>query len=159
MRPSLQTQVVFSNNCIRIEVDVTAGIIFVEWLRHPSSLEFRRLYQKASDISFEYNCLYWISDARAVHYLEIADQNWILRELAPRLKTTSLLRYARVMTEDGVAMLDAARVRDNVMNSPYLTEGKFQVQFFLDKESALEWLLSEREADRNPYHRKELLSE
>jgi hypothetical protein len=100
----------------------------------------REGFRRLAGIVLESESRYWLSDARAIHYLEFADQNWLLREMAPVLRKSRLVRFARLTTPEGMLM-DVARLYGMVgeLTGPGITP---RLEMFTDREAALEWLLS-----------------
>ena len=139
---SFQLQTVYQDEYLTVQVDDKLKFIFLVWLRHPNGPEFRRLFQKAADITIEREIKYWLSDARAIHCLEFADQNWLVREMAPLLKKTSLLKFARLTTPESLMLLDATQVYEKVGKIKDLGS-KVELELFTDKEVALTWLFSD----------------
>jgi hypothetical protein len=139
MLPHLHPETLFKNEVVHIQLYAQASLLFAQWLRHPSSPEFRQHFRKIADLILEHNCRYWLSDSRAIHFLDYGDQNWFLREMQ-RLSSSSLLKIARLMTYESLTMLDTQRIIDRLEADSY----PVQVKFFLDKESALDWLFPEK---------------
>jgi len=141
MIPDLYPETIFRDECMRIELDNKQGYIETEWLRHLSSKEYRRCMSVAFKLIQEHRCQYWLSDARKLHYVELADQNWLVYDYFPQL-ASSVKKIARIMTEEGLLMMDLQSVSDKIELKQDLA-AIFQVVPFLDKESALEWLFDQ----------------
>jgi hypothetical protein len=142
MLSDLHPQRIFTNEYIHIELDKNLGYIATEWLQHPSSEEFRRYMMLGATLIKEHRCQYCLSDARKVFYIEAADQSWLVREIIP-LVVSSARKVARIMTKDGLAMMDMQSVLGKVSEEKTLAS-KIEIEVFLDKESALEWLFKEQ---------------
>ncbi|MFD2245247.1 hypothetical protein [Pontibacter ruber] len=140
MLPDIFPEPVLKDEILHIELNKELSCIYLKWHSHPSSQDFRHLYKQAADLAHEHKCRYWLSDARALHFLEFADQNWLLRELVPRLITSPLLKYARITTQESLAMFDVQRICDSIEAAPELAGIKTQIQVFLDPETAIDWL-------------------
>lgn len=136
---SLQTAVLYQDEFINIELDAQARYISVEWLQHPTSEVFRERFHKAAELSNKHKCLYWLSDSRAIHYLEFADQNWMMAHIFPLLPDSHLVKFARITSIESIALMDTARIYSSLEHMQG-TELKTQLEIFTDKESALEWL-------------------
>lgn len=135
----LQLQVIFEDDYVKAKVDEGHKFIFVEWLRHPGTIEFRKLFKKLTDFTRTHKIEYWLSDARAIHYLEFSDQNWLLQHIVPLLKTTTLKKFARVTTTEGLALMDVTRIYSGIEQRTDLGV-KTEFDMFLTPEAALDWL-------------------
>ncbi|GAA4431707.1 hypothetical protein GCM10023188_19510 [Pontibacter saemangeumensis] len=141
MVPDLCPEPVFRDERMRIEIDAKQGYIETEWLRHLSSTEYRGCVSLAFKLIQEHGCHYWLSDARRLHYVELADQNWLVHDFFPQL-ASSVRKIARIMTDEGLVMMDLQSVCDKIEKKQALA-AIFQVAPFPDRESALEWLFEE----------------
>ena len=144
MKIKLHLQKIYQDDYVRVELDETFRFIYVEWFQHPDSDTFRHIFQKLADLTIENKCQFWLSDARAIHYIEFADQNWLLQQMAPLLKTSNLKKFARLTTEESLALLDVVRVYNMVEQ---LTELGIttKLELFTTKEAALNWLMKDVE--------------
>ncbi|WP_299986489.1 hypothetical protein [uncultured Pontibacter sp.] len=143
---SLQTEKLHQDESLSIEVDRKLNLLFTRWLRHPSSEEFRRSLTLASDYICDLECRYWLSDARKLYYMELADQNWLVSTMIPKINPY-VARFARVMTEEGLSMLDMQRIKDKIEDEQKIVEANTRVEIFLDAESATEWLLQHHDSN------------
>ena len=134
---------IFEDEFIQIDVDASLGLIQVVWLQHPDSPTFRRCFSLAADLALNRNCRYWLSDARQVHYLEFADQNWILNHMAPLLGNSCLNKFARVNSIEGLSLQDLDRVMKRLEDSPHV-KSSLEIAVFLDVEESLDWLFPSR---------------
>jgi hypothetical protein len=125
---------IYENAFISVEIDNNLDFIQIVWLQHPDSDTFRHCYAQATELALIRNCRFWLSDARAVHYLEFADQNWFLHYMVPLLRGSKLLKYARINSEESLSMLDT----DRILQQLDLSKGR--VGIFLDRAAALDWL-------------------
>lgn len=142
MSKSLHQLNVYQDEYVKVEVDEAARFIYVEWLLHPDSHNFRRIFQKLADITLQTRSAYWLSDARAIRYIEFADQNWLLSDIVPRLKESQLVKFARLSTPESLALLDVVRIYDMVVKLVGI-DLKDKMEVFTDKEAALHWLFAD----------------
>jgi hypothetical protein len=142
MEIDLHLQSVFQNDYLKAEIDKAHHLIYVEWFRHPDSQALRDGFLRLADIVLESKSRYWLSDAQAIHYIEFADQNWMLSEMAPVLKKSRLVKFARLTTPEGMLMMDVARLYDMVGKLTALGITT-KLEMFTSKEAALEWLFSD----------------
>ncbi|WP_162427396.1 hypothetical protein [Pontibacter pudoricolor] len=78
-------------------------------------------------------------DVRKRNFINLSDQNWLLREIIPRFKGKKV-RFAYVETVKGLEMMDTFRIQYAVKHL-LLLEGKFELELFINPEEALQWLL------------------
>ena len=142
MNININLRPVYQDDYLKAEIDPRVKFIFVDWFRHPGSQDFRNIFQKLADITIETRSEYWLSDARAIHYLEFADQNWLLREMAPLLKKSSLKKFARLTTKESLLLLDVVRVYD-MLNQLKDLEIETKLEMFTNKEDAMNWLFTD----------------
>ena len=142
MELDLHLQTAFQNEYFKAEVDKEHQLIYVEWFRHPDSRALREAFLKIADIVQESKSMYWLSDAQAIHYLEFADQNWMLSNMTPVLKKSQLVKFARLTTPEGMLMMDVARLYNMVEKLTALGITT-KLEMFTSREAALEWLFSD----------------
>jgi hypothetical protein len=135
----LDFEKVYEDEFVTVEVNDDRSFIQVVWLQHPDSNNFRRCFMQAAELAIIRKCHFWLSDARAVHYLEFADQNWMLQYMVPLLRTSHLTKYARITSEESFSLLDVDRIIQNVELSDN-SQTNDHIALFLDKKSALNWL-------------------
>ena len=97
-----------------------------------------------TDLIQEHKCRYWLSDAMSIYYVELANQNWLVREILPRIIPT-VHKVARVLTKESLLLLDMQNIYDKIAGEPELAASGLQLETFLDKESAIIWLFLDEE--------------
>ncbi|MGV3502627.1 MAG: hypothetical protein ACO1O1_02915 [Adhaeribacter sp.] len=132
---------VFEDEFLQIDLDAGLGLVKAVWLQHPDSDRYREGFSRAAEIVLQHNCRYWLSDSRQIHYLEIADQNWILHHMAPMMGNSCLSRFARVNSIEGLYLQDLDRVMQQLESSPHL-KSDLEIAVFLDMEQSINWLFS-----------------
>jgi hypothetical protein len=150
---SFDFEKVYEDEFISIEVDDNKRFIQVVWLKHPDSDAFRRGFIKGAEITLARNCRFWLSDSRAIHYLEFAEQNWILDFMAPMLGDSCLSKFARVNSQESLALLDIDRILYRLESSPHV-RCDLEVAVFMHKQEALNWLFPEAEQLQVPLLQK-----
>ncbi|WP_299824765.1 hypothetical protein [uncultured Pontibacter sp.] len=138
----LNLQVIYLCEYMQVELDETTRFIYITWLKHTSSEKFREMYQVIAEITIEHKAEYCLSDARAIHYIEFADQNWIIQHMAPLLNTTSVKQFARLTNKESLTLMDAARVFTALENLPHV-QSRTQFNVFTSKADAYTWLFPE----------------
>lgn len=134
-----QLMPVFQNSYLRIYLNVAMKFIRVLWLRHPSSDEFREGFSKAAELTIAHKCQYWLSDSRAIHYLELADQNWLIRLVTQLLPQSRLYKFARLNTPESLAMMDVPRTFSELEKLPEWQQ-HITMKVFTEEDDALAWL-------------------
>jgi hypothetical protein len=130
---------IYEDETVLIEVDNSLGFIHVIWRQHPDSDAYRRAFANATEICLSRKCRFWLSDSRKVHYLEFADQNWMLRDMVPLLGNSCLHKFARINSEESLSLLDIDRVLSGLEQSPDI-KINVEVALFIDRQQALNWL-------------------
>ena len=124
-----------------ITIKVNQGMRYVEttWLQQPSSQEFREQLRRVIDFALANNSNKALFDIRQRAYLEIADQNWLMRDIVP-LFAQHNIRFAYVISETTLAALDVFRIQSILETNP-ADNRIFKMKTFLSKAEALTWLL------------------
>jgi hypothetical protein len=146
---------IYEDEFISIDVDENLRFIQAVWLQHPDSNAFRRCFMQAAEITLTHHCRLWLSDSRAVHYLEFADQNWILDHMAPLLGNSCLTKFARINSAEGLALLDMDRILHGLEISPHV-KSDLELAVFMEEQGALNWLFQEAELRQEPYAKKQV---
>lgn len=135
----LQPGTIYLDEYLNVKLDAQAKFIYTEWLQHPSSEAFRKSFEKATELTIEHGCHYWMSDSRNIHYLEFSDQNWMLGHILPLLPKSRLRKFARITTFECLSLMDTSRILSTLeeLQGSVL---KPQLQFFTTKEEAVNWL-------------------
>jgi hypothetical protein len=137
-----QLKEIYEDHHVKIEVDDSLRVIYIKWLKDADSEAFRHCLIKEAQLIFERGCRLWLSDARKVSFISYADQNWLLQEIVPMLKSSELQKFARVVTEESYALMDAHRVFCYIEEATELKVAT-KLELFVDMESALSWLFEE----------------
>ena len=146
MHIDLQPQLVHQDEFLKVEVDKNIKYIYVEWFTGPSAEEFRKSFFLAASIALEEKAEYWLSDARAIPFLDFADKNWVLREMTPKLLESPLKKYARLSTKESIGLLDIHRIY-SALSSQQAIDFRTKFETFTSREAALEWLFLDFEQD------------
>jgi hypothetical protein len=132
----------YQTEFVTIEVNTALSFIQISWLQQPSSDLFRKETTLLTDYALSNNYSNALFDIRNRNYLDMADQNWLVGEIFPRLKGRHI-RLAYLVSTAGLEIMDIFRVHDRVVNNPDL-EKNLEIDIFLDKEDALKWLLESK---------------
>jgi hypothetical protein len=144
---------IYTDEVVLIEVDNSLEFIHVVWKQHPDSDAYRRAFARAAAVFLNRNCRFWLSDSRKVHYLEFADQNWMLRDMVPLLGNSRLTKFARINSEEGLSLLDVDRILNGLEQSPDINI-TVEVAVFVDRQQALNWLFPAGKQQEEGYLQK-----
>jgi len=130
---------IYSNAIARVEADIKQKYIQVTWLKHPKSEEFRDVHTNALSYAYENHLTAWLCDMRQVSYLEVGDQNWLVREIFSGFNPDMTHEFAFVVSHLGLELMSSFRVHDLVRNDQELQK-LIKTDIFLDIKSAQMWL-------------------
>jgi len=85
---------------IQISVNTEKHLMHSRWLRDTSSAELRSGVLRFLQVIQQEDIWYWILDARLLRSPSVADQQWILKEVAPVLIASNLRKLARIGNSD-----------------------------------------------------------
>ncbi|PSR54666.1 hypothetical protein AHMF7605_14685 [Adhaeribacter arboris] len=144
MTDTSTTLLVFEDEKLKIGVNTETSLLRLTWLQHPTSETYRQGYRQAIMIALEYKTKFWLTDSRKVQYLYMADQYWMYAKMRPLLKGGKLLKFAIVLQPETLMMTDRQPILDNSGEIAKPNLG-FNLEFFLDLDSASSWLLGKNE--------------
>jgi hypothetical protein len=121
------------------ELNREADFIQFTWLQQPASDLFRQETKALVDYALHNNYCRALFDVRCRNYLDLGDQNWLVREIFPLLSDRHI-RFAYLVSTVGLEIMDTFHIHDSVINNPELKR-HLEIDIFLDKEDALKWLL------------------
>ncbi|QNF34803.1 hypothetical protein HUW51_19485 [Adhaeribacter swui] len=123
---------------VTVEVDLDTSFLQTTWLQQPDSAQFREQLQRVIDYILTHQINKTLFDTRARAYLEIADQNWVIREIFPLFKERAV-RFAYLISPMALEALDVFRIQFALETDDSSTK-KMQIKLFLYKDEALQWL-------------------
>jgi len=127
------------NEYVHVEANTENKYIQVTWLKQPSSKDFRETHKNALDFALNNNLLLWLCDMREMVYLEIADQNWLVREIFYSFDPAYNHGFAYVVSTAGLESMTSFRIHDLVTNDPDLHK-QLKIEIFFQKQIAQQWL-------------------
>ncbi|AKD03898.1 hypothetical protein POKO110462_03050 [Pontibacter korlensis] len=132
------------NERYKIEVDITNSILYVKCRKHLEADALHAKYLSILDIINTYKLKYLLTDVRSIHHLNLKDASWLISNVIPAMKDSTLLKYARL--EDAGSMLHLNSMHLKCKLDTETPEARvLQFETFVDEESALHWLLNEEE--------------
>lgn len=136
----MDLETVYQNEFIKVEVNQTCFYIEATWLQQPTSADFRDQLKIVMDYALTHHLNNALFDVRARAYLEMADQNWLLREVVPMF-LHSKLKFAYLVSQTTLAAMDIHRIKAAIEGNPDF-KNNIEMNLFLDKEEAKTWLLT-----------------
>ena len=133
--------VLLKTDVLEVRQGEQVGFLSARWLRHPSSAEFRENNYLLADLLLGRGCRRLLNDARAVLYLELADQHWLMQQLLPLLSATLLERHACVVSQMSLELMDTDRLLQHFACQPGSQGKTIGTRLFLDPSPARDWLL------------------
>src|SRR5687768_15080604 len=105
------------------------------WNGFISGNVFRHAVTFCTDVMVERNILYWLADNRKLKSMRQTDQDWLLKEIAPRMAASNLRKMATLVSDDifNQLAIDTLFVKGNDMI-------RFDNHYFKTEEEALAWL-------------------
>jgi len=129
----------YRNNSLEVTYNGPGKILQVRWLHQPESQAYREDLLHVTRLALEKGVGRILFDVRLRTFLDISDQNWVLREVMP-LFGNRHVHFAYVVNIQNIELMDTYRLQKQVSLTPALQK-KFTIELFLDLEEALQWLL------------------
>ena len=130
---------VYQTDFVTIEVNPELQYIQITWLQQPSSALFRKETNWLVDFAQKHGYHRSLFDVRKRDYLDMSDQNWLVREIFPKFHTRKI-RLAYLVSTVGLEIMDTFKIHDQVIHNPELKQ-HIEIDIFLDREDALKWVL------------------
>ncbi|MGV3505078.1 MAG: hypothetical protein ACO1O1_15320 [Adhaeribacter sp.] len=135
---------VYQTEFVQVEVDPVKRFIQITWLQQPTSDLFRKETSWVVDFSRQHGYHRALFDVRNRHYLDMSDQNWLVREVFPKFRSFHI-RLAYLVSTVGLEIMDTFKIHDHVIQNPALQQ-HLEIDIFLDREDALNWVLHPQES-------------
>ena len=133
---------VFEDEVYHIGLDDALSLLQLTWQQHPTSEQYRRGYRHAIGFLVAYKIRLWLTDSRKVPYLLLADQHWMYVKMRPFLRGGKIRKFAIVLQAGAWLMTDLKPVYQ-LLQPKAEPNREFNLEFFLDLETARYWLLAE----------------
>jgi len=111
----------------------------IHWSVHCSGQPLRDLLSEALRHASSHRLTAWACDMRKLHYMEMADQNWLLRELFPSFSAECHHRVAFVVNINYYELMSGVQTQNMVGNNMSLA-ALIDMDFFLTNDEAVHWL-------------------
>lgn len=125
-----------------IYVDEQNRLIQVNWLRHTGSEGFRNNITLACTYAVQHHLDSWLCNMQHMQYLEVGDQNWLVRKVFPEFKGKFKLHFAYVVTHNGLETMATFRIHELVKQSQELST-HIDIDIFVNMNQARNWLLND----------------
>jgi len=126
---------IYSNKDAQIKVNNPQCYLQITWLQHPTSTSFRQTLLFASNYALANQVCSWMCDMREIIYLELMDQNWLVREIFPAFDPLSHHLYAYVVGTKGQEVFCSYHIHTLVAERENLNE-KIEIEIFFEKSIA-----------------------
>jgi hypothetical protein len=130
---------IYQNAWITIQEKPDCQFWQVTWLMHPRSDEFRAQITTQLKILAGKNITKFICDITRIHYLEIADQRYLVEEALPQYIMGEKAKIAYLVNNATYELLYLNRIAEKIKSHPQLQEF-LQVEFFFYRLEAITWL-------------------
>ncbi len=120
-------------------MDQSKSYLQVDWKRHSQEAEFRNFINLAKALALDHDLHYWLCNMQQMHYLIIADQNWLVNEIFPVFEQGPKLRFAYVINQMGLEAMSAFRIHQLVKENSSLRE-RMEIDIFQEVSQAKSWL-------------------
>jgi len=127
-----------------VETNIENKYIQVTWLTQPKSEGFRETHQNALQYALQHDLTMWLCDMREMLYLEIADQNWLVRQIFSSFDPNYSHGVAFVVSTAGLELMTSLRIHEMVKEDPELQK-LVKVEIFFQKQMAQQWLSEMKE--------------
>ena len=133
---------IYANADAKIALDEVNRYIQVTWLKHPSSESFRHIQLLALSSVIEKQLVLWLCNMCKIVYLEVEDQNWLVRKVFSAFDPDKQHEFAYVVGTEGTELFTTFHIHDLVENDPQLSK-ILHIEIFFDEDIARQWLLDQ----------------
>jgi hypothetical protein len=128
----------FRNAYLHLIVDEQAGLLYSEWVRRPSSAEYREAAAIFAECLRDRGIEFWIQDTSRLGEVAEEDLMVVLRELVPVAASSSLRKLARITSDEG----NMARFLELASQAKAHLNTEIEIQQFRTYREAAEWIWS-----------------
>lgn len=128
----------FRNAYLHLIIDEQARLLYSEWVRRPSSGEYREAASIFAECLRERDIEFWIQDTDRLGEVPVEDLMVVLQELVPVAAASPLRKLARITSDEKnmAAFLEVARQAKARLSA------EIEVQHFRTYREAAEWVWS-----------------
>ena len=128
----------FRNAYLHLIVDEQARLLYSEWVRRPSSVEYREGAGIFAECLRDRGIAYWIQDTSRLGEVPEEDLKAVLQELVPVVAASSLRKLARIASDEK----SMARFLELVNQAKAKLSTEIEIQQFRTYREATEWIWS-----------------
>ncbi|WP_266204564.1 hypothetical protein [Pontibacter kalidii] len=136
---------VFRNGFVSILYYEAGSLLTIQWMRQIDFDERREGFLWALDFSIENKVRHWLIDDAEIFVITSQEQRWVENEWTALVATSDISKIA-VLLPDHYNSLVAFRGFTQRAQKNYQHHGTARHEVFMDKQTALQWLLGEKEA-------------
>ena len=101
-------------------------------------LKRTRIYT-AAQVAETYGCKYWLGDARNTSMLDIADQDFLVKDLVTIISKSGIRKIARLVDVLEAVVSDSFSMKFRI-EAKHPEQIAFETAIFTSEDSALDWL-------------------
>ena len=124
---------------LKLEVDPGASLIRLYWKRQVTNSELRTGFYTAAQVAETYGCKLWFGDSRNTSMLNIADQDFLVKDLLTILSNAGIRKVARLVDEQEAVVTTSFSMKLKI-ESEHPENIRFETAVFTNAAAALAWL-------------------
>ena len=125
----------FQNNYLTLYYHAAESLGHPVWTGFASGEEHRNSVWECVKLIQEKNLQFWLTDNRKMKAVRKADQDWFTQEIIPILASSSLRKFAVLMSEDIFNQMAVENIYQHTTKI-----NSFEMKLFRDEPAALVWL-------------------
>lgn len=134
----MPTRIEEDNAYVNLTAELKESVMRVVWKKYPPSAVYRDTLTKAAEWVEKFELKYYLSDNRERGAILHEDEGWVLKEWAPRMNSTKLVRSALVQSSDFFNAITLERIVDKAQR-------EIPIRFFRSVPEAHHWLMTGEE--------------
>ena len=125
----------FKNNYLTLYYHTAESLGHPVWTGFASGEERRQSVRECIKLIQEEKPKFWLTDNRKMKAVRKADQDWFSQEIIPIMASSSLRKFAVLVSEDIFNQMAVENIYQQVVET-----NTFEMRFFDDETTALAWL-------------------
>jgi hypothetical protein len=125
----------YQNNYLTLFYDAASSLGHPVWYGFASGTEHRQSVMECVKLIDNEKPHYWLTDNRKMKAIRQADQEWFEQHIVPRMATSSLRKFATLISED---IFNQMAVEKLYQHASHLIP--FEMKMFKDESAAYKWL-------------------
>jgi hypothetical protein len=140
MATNSQVNAVVDLDYLHVEVHPELSLIVLFWKRQVNISELRTGFYTAIEIARSFGCKLWLGDARKTTMLDIAENEYLIKDLINLISETKVEKIARILNENDLEQPDFFAMKFQV-EAGQSEEIHFTTEVFTSEDEARKWLL------------------